>query len=223
MTDLLTASDLLVIRRRWIGDEIDEHLEFGAAGSTTVGSAATLGSSSIHLHGLGTGTIHRGTPFAVTLSGVQDRYVVTADATITSNQATVSVSPLVARALSGGELVSAEPYARSVYNKVNFRQGARGGLLFSDIDLQDFAIEASERWAARIASAPDRQQLYRGVTLLAVRQMTAPGSEFFLACQVADPTGQGRSEMDRLDKLKAELEKELTFSRKGPGSTDLYL
>ena len=84
------------------------HILLSATGaSTTTGAiktAAAVGAVSLDLDGLGTGTIDEMSSF--TIAGDTTVYYVIADATITTNEATVSIWPPLVTAVSGAEVVT---------------------------------------------------------------------------------------------------------------------
>ena len=217
MTDLLSAADIAALRREEIGDEINTHPEFGVAGAAKVASSAAIGAASVALKGLGAGTITRGTPFSILSGTASQRLTVTANVTITAGTATVAVSPLLEQAILTDDSVTVEPYYRSVFNKVFTR------LMFSDVDLQDLALQAQSRWAKRIAAADDPTRVfYRSIKLLALRQMLLFGSEFRQALSIGDPTQQGRVEIESMEREAARLEGEVSHDRVGPRFVEVY-
>ncbi len=216
MPDLLTADDLTAIRREGLGDEIDLHPEWGSA--PRVASIASAAATSLALKALGTGTIKRGTRFTVTSGGVVSTYTVTADVTIAAGAATVSISPLLVRAAAVDDVVTVEAYRRSVFNKTFGRQ------LFTDVDLQLFAEQAEELYGQRIAASVDPvRQRRKAVTLFGLKAMLLPGSEFRQALAIADPTQQGRVEIDSLDRTVKELQADVAFRSRGMAVGEVYL
>jgi len=215
--DLLSAADILALRREEIGDEIDLHPEWGASGAAKVASGASAGAASVALKALGTGSVKRGTPFAILSGTVLIRYTVTADATITAGAATVSISPVLAQAVLTNDSVTVEPFYRSVFNKVFQRE------LVSDVALQDLALQAKQRYDKTISLADDpSRKFYRAIKLLALREMLLPGSEFRQALQIADPNQQGRVEIESLERELSRLEREVSHDTKGPRFCEVY-
>jgi len=142
---LLSATDITTLRRDWIGDEIDMRPEWGSSPHINTGAAA--GATSLALAGLGSGSISRGARFQVWSAGVANSYTVSALATITAGAATVSITPPLVVAAVSADVVTVEPQRRSSFNRVFSRQ------FFSDVELEDFAIEAHRRWGRKLASA----------------------------------------------------------------------
>lgn len=217
MPDLLSAADILALRREEIGDEIDLHPEWGASGAAKVASGAAAGAASIALKNLGSGSLKRGTPFAVLSGTVAVRYTVTADVAITTGAATANISPVLAQAVVTNDSVTVEPFYRSVFNKVFQRE------LFSDVALQDLALQARQRYDKTISVADDpSRKFYRAIKLLALREMLLPGSEFRQALQIADPSQQGRVEIESLERALSSLEREVSHDVKGPRFCEVY-
>jgi len=206
MTALLSADDILTIRRKFIGDQIDLHPEFGTSPVTSGSKSA--GSSTLALTALGSGVIKKGCVFAVIqTSQRRDRYTVTAEATITANAATVSVSPLLLTDVASGCRVEPEPYYRSAYN-LRTRT-----LFFSDEELQAFCQTAFEKFADLIYTSDTPTDVkYRAVRYLALQELLSPGSKFILSLLADDPRGNAKYLFDQMqDTLKQD---EAFFSRK---------
>ena len=215
MTDILSASDIATLRARYLNDDVQERPEWGATPVTS--ASAAIGSATLALSGLGTGTITRGTSFYVVSGGAVQRLTVAADATITAGAATVSVSPLLAQAVSSGASVTVEPLRRSVFNRVFNRQ------LFSDVALQDLALDAEKQFGRRIYSADTPTNMrFRAIELLALREMLLPGSEYQQALAAQDQSQQGRTELERLDRRRQLLEAEVATDRRGPRFVEVY-
>jgi len=215
--DLLSSADIVALRREEIGDEIDLHPEFGASGAAQVASGASAGAASVALKGLGSGTIKRGTPFSILSGTTANRYTVTADVTIAAGTATVAISPVLTQAVVTNDYVTVEAFYRSVFNKVFQR------VHFSDVNLQDIALQARQRYDARISAADDpTRMLYRAIKLIALRQMLLPGAEFRQALQIADPNQQGRIEVESLERELKKLEGEVSHDVRGPRFVEVY-
>lgn len=213
MPDLLSASDLLVLRTEWIGDLIDRRVEWGTA--PKVGASATAGASSLQLAGLGAGTITRGSTFSVTATGA--RYSVTADQSITAGAATVSISPVLIANLAKDDPLSIE------WRRVGAVARVFDRLAFEDVHLQDIALRADQLYGAKIAQARDPLRMrYQAVTLLAFRALLTPGSEFREALRIADPAGQGRTELDSLEQRAKEYEAVVAGAKLGMRTTSCY-
>ena len=75
-----------------------------AAGAVNNGAGYAAGSTSIALDALGTGTLKKGD--TITFAGHSTEYVLTADATITTNAATVTISPALTAAVIDDEVVA---------------------------------------------------------------------------------------------------------------------
>lgn len=85
--------------------QIQDQLTSVAAETSSPGAvvgAHAVGVTSLSVNGLGTGTVKKGTTFALG----SYRYVVTADATITTNAATLLIYPALKEAQSGSEAVT---------------------------------------------------------------------------------------------------------------------
>lgn len=208
MADILTDADIAELRREWIVDEIDERPEWGSGGAKASAIAA-IGAASVALTGLGAGTIKRGTPFTLLNGTTPNRYTVTADATITAGAATVYVSPLVVAAVAVNDPARVEPYYRSVFNRVFHR------LLFSDVEVEDFARRAEERWGARIHEATDpRRMRYRAIGALAIAAKLESTDYESAVIQLESQDG-GRGHMERLAKKQLEYENDVAQKTTG--------
>ncbi len=209
MADILTAADISELRREWVVDEIDARPEWGSGGAK-VGTPAAVGASSVALVGLGAGTLRRGTPFTVTTGTTPVRYTVTADVAVVANAATVSVSPVLEQAVLANDVVRVERYARSVFNRVF------GRLLFSDVEIEDFARRAEEQWGPRIHDAGDpRRMRFKAIGLLAI-SAKLESTEYESAVIQLESQDGGRSHMERLEKRRAEYEASVTRKATGP-------
>ena len=203
MADILTAADIAELRREWVVDEIDARPEWGT-GAAKVSTGASAGAASVALSGLGTGTIRRGTPFLIRSGSTEVRYTVTADVTITAGAATISVSPLLEQAVATNDPVRVERYYRSVFNRVFQR------LLFSDVEIEDLARRAEERWGTRIHESVDpRRQRFRAVALLAI-QAKLESTDYETAVIQLEAQDGGRGHMERLEARRREYEAEVT-------------
>lgn len=215
MADILTAADIAELRRDWVVDEIDARPEWGP-GTAKVSAGASAGAAFVALSGLGTGTLRRGTPFTITTGTTPVRYTVTADATITGGAATVYVSPLLEQAALANDLVRVERYYRSVFNRVF------GRLMFSDVDLEDFARRAEEQWGARIHDAGDpRRMRSKAIGLLALTAKLE-STEYESAVIQLEAQDGGRAHMERLEKRRAEYESAVTRRATGPVLGTIY-
>lgn len=216
MADILTAADIAELRRDWVVDEIDERPEWGTGGAR-VSAAASAGASSVSLLGLGSGTLRRGTPFLIKTGTTEVRYTLTADATITAGAATAYVSPLLEQAVLVNDAVRAEKFYRSVFNRV-FRR-----LLFSNVDLEDFAKRAEEQWGARIHDVGDpRRMLFRAIGYIALSAKLESTDYEAAVIQMESPDG-GRSHRERLEKRRSEYETWLMSKSTGPRFVEVYL
>jgi hypothetical protein len=208
VADILTAADIAELRREWVVDEIDEHPEWGSGGSK-VATLAAAGAASVALTGLGTGTLKRGTPFTIRTGTTEVRYTVAADVAIVATAATVSISPLLKQAVAVNDVVTVEPFYRSVFNRVF------GRLFFSDVELEDLARRAEERWGQRIHEANDpRRMRFRAIGLLAVTEKLDSTEYEASVIQLENQDG-GRGHFDRLEKRRAEWESEVARKTTG--------
>ena len=213
MPDLLSASDLLVLRTEWIGYLIDRRVEWGTA--PKVGASASAGASSLQLAGLGTGTSRRGATFSVTATGA--RYTVTADQSITAGAATVSISPVLVANVTTNDLLSVD------WKRVGAVARVFDRLAFEDVHLQDLALRADQLYGVKIAQARDPLRMrYQAITLLAFRALLTPGSEFREALRIADPSGQGKTELDSLEQRVKEYEAVVADAKLGMKTTSCY-
>jgi len=208
VADILTAADIAELRREWIVDEIDERPEWGSGGAKASAIAA-IGAASVALTGLGAGTIKRGTPFYVRCGAVESRYVVTEPATITASAATVYVTPLVELVIDTNDPVRVERYYRSVFNRVFHR------LLFSDVEVEDFARRAEERWGARIHESTDpRRMRYRAIGALAIAAKLESTDYESAVIQLESQDG-GRGHLERLARKQLEYENDVAQKTTG--------
>ena len=209
MADILTASDIAELRREWVVDEIDERPEWGSGGAKASAGAA-IGAASVALTALGAGTIKRGTPFTILSGTTENRYTATADATITATAATVYVSPLVVAAVSTNDPARVERYYRSVFNRV-FRR-----LLFSDVEVEDLARRAEERWGQRIHDSVDPRRLrFKAIALLAI-EAKLESTDYESAVIQLEAQDGGRGHFERLEAKRREYEAEVTHNARGP-------
>lgn len=209
MADILTAADISELRREWVADEIDDRPEWGSGGAK-VAVLAAVGASSVSLSGLGDGTVKRGTPFSIRTGTTENRYTATADATITGGAAVVYVSPLLKQAVAVNDVVTVEPYARSVFNRVFQRT------LFSDVQLEDFARRAEERWGARIHDSLDPRRLrFKAIAMLAIQEKQE-SSEYEAAVIQLDSQDGGTGHWARLEARRKEYESDVTHNSMGP-------
>lgn len=203
MADILTAADISELRREWVVDEIDERPEWGSGGAK-VGVLAAVGASSVSLTALGAGTVRRGTPFSILSGTTENRYTATADATITATVAIVSISPLLVQAVAVNDVVRVERFYRSVFNRV-FRR-----LLFSDVQLEDLARRAEERWGPRIHESVDPRRLrFKAIALLAIGEKQE-STEYESAVIQLESQDGGRGHFDRLEAKRKEYEADVT-------------
>ncbi len=215
MIQVLVPADITTLRREWLGDEVDLRPSWGAAAHLSAG--ASIGAATLALAGMGVGSVTRGTRFYVVSAGVPVRYAVTSDATITAGAVTVGISPLLAQAATANDAVQVEPVLRSTFNKQLGRE------YFSDVDIEDLAHHAMERYGPRIQMAPDQKRaLYRSIKLLALQAMLLPGSEYRQALAAADQTQQGRTEIASMEAEIRTLESEVAYVRKGPGFAEVF-
>jgi hypothetical protein len=163
--DLLTSQQLRTFRRDWIGDLVDDRVEWGATPAVAV--AADAGDASLQLTGLGEGVVTKGTPFSLVLSDRAFRHFVSSDSSIASGDATITFTPRLSTAVPEGTRVYAEPIRRSIYNK-----NTDGALFFSDPELQELARRAKERWTAWIAQESNAETaLFIAMRVLAYETM----------------------------------------------------
>lgn len=215
MPDTLSAADIATLRAHYLNDDVQERPEWGSSPVTS--ASAAIGASSLALSGLGSGTLTRGTSFYVASGGAVQRLTVTADAAITAGAATVSISPLLTQAVGSAAPITPEPLRRSVFNRVFNRQ------LFTDVALQDLAAEAERLYGRKIyASDSPSTMRYRAIELLALREMLLPGSEYQQALAAQDTSQQGRTELERLERRRKELESDVSTDRKGPRFVEVY-
>jgi hypothetical protein len=81
-----------------------------------------IGATTLSLNGLGTGTLKAGTSF--TIAGIAGRYVVAANATITSNAATPTIYPGLKAATSGSEAVTFIEHTAAQGQNIAFHRDA---------------------------------------------------------------------------------------------------
>lgn len=213
MADILSSTDLAELRRDWVLDSIDERPEWGAAPKVKTGAA--IGAASVALKSLGSGTLKRDTQIIITTAGVPQSLTVTADAAITAAEATVSITPLLQRAVLAEDLITVDSETRSVFNRVF------GKLMFSDVTIQDMARRAEERWGARISDAADpRRCRFAAIALLAIDEklISTDYEAAVLRLQAAD---SGRGHFDRLESLRKRYESEIGFKSTGPAQGTL--
>ncbi|MCK6684700.1 MAG: hypothetical protein L6R30_20045 [Thermoanaerobaculia bacterium] len=215
MPDLLTAVDIDTLRRVWIQDLVDGHREFGSA---VIAESAQAGAVSVHLTGLGTGIIRRGTPFWIYFpGGSQERYHVAAECGITAGSAVVSISPALLSSVAQGFTVKPEPYLKSVFNM------RTGRPFFSDPDLQDLALQAVETYGRRIATAADPERArYRAIRKLALDQMLGPGSVFLAELAADDERNNADGIVKRLEKILQEDREFLETASRGASSFPVF-
>lgn len=193
---LLSAADILTLRRSYLQDLVDDHLEIGASAVTT--GTAAAGSYSLALTGLDSGEIPAGTMVAVQAGGRYDLHEITADATITATAATVYLSPALHVSTPGGTPVS------PIAERIGLWAEKRGSRFWSDSQIQSFASQASIDYRWQIArSVQPTITLYRGVQLLAFTQLLNSASYLALLYQV-DPSSGGAAERTRIQSLIAE-------------------
>lgn len=215
MPDLLTAVDIDTLRRVWIQDLVDDQCEFGSA---FIAEAAQAGAVFVHLTGLGTGTLRRGTPFWIYFpGGSQERYHVAAECGITAGSAVVSISPALLSSVAQGFTVKPEPYLKSVFNM------RTGRPFFSDPDLQDLALQAVETYGRRIATAADPERArYRAIRKLALDQMLGPGSVFLAELAADDERNNADGIVKRLEKILQEDREFLETASRGASSFPVF-
>lgn len=150
----LTAAQLTRLRKEWVLDLADLHQEFGA--SPVVSGSTVIGSATLALSGLASGTIAKGTRLQLNSAsaGAWRTYVVTADVTISGNAATLAIAPPIAIAAVAGDVVMPDPVFTSTYNKRTRRA------YFEDIALQSLAARALEQRGKEIYAAPDRDEAW---------------------------------------------------------------
>lgn len=210
MADILTAADIAELRREWIVDEIDERPEWGSGGAKASAGAA-IGAATVALTALGAGTVKRGTPFSLLSGTTENRYTVTADATITATAATVYVSPLIVATVSTNDSARVERYYRSVFNRA-FRR-----LLFSDVEVEDLARRAEERWGERIHEATDvRRMRFKAIAALAIAAKLE-STDYEAAVIQLEAQDGGRGHFDRLAAKQREYENDVAAKVTGPG------
>lgn len=213
MADILSAADLAELRRDFVLDAIDDRPEWGAA--PNVKTSALAGAASVVLKGLGTGTLKRDTQIVIVTANVPQTLTLTADATIAAAEATVSVTPILQRAVAADDAITVEPEYRSVYNRVF------GRLMFSDVTLQDLARRAEERWGTRISEARDpRRCRLAAIGLLAIDEklVSTDYEAAVLRLQAAD---SGRGHYERLESARKRLEAEVSTKTTGPAQGSL--
>ena len=211
---ILTAADILTVRRKWIGDEVNLRREWGSAPRVTTGAVA--GASSVALKALGTGTITRGTPFTIVSGGISQRYIVNADAAITSNTATVTLTGLLAQAIFADDVVAAESVRRSVYNKIYQKE------MFSDVDIEDLAQQAEGRYMKRISQADEPGEMrFRAIKLFALREQVIQDSQYWQAWKQATGEDSTTARKQMLDDIAA-LEGQLSQDVHGFRTVEVY-
>jgi hypothetical protein len=213
VTDILSSADLAELRRDWVLDSIDERPEWGLA--PKIKTSAAIGAATLALKALGSGTIKKDTQIIVTTASVPQSLTVTADATIAAGEATISVTPLLQRAVVADDLITVESETRSVFNRVF------GRLMFSDVTIQDLARRAEERWGGRISDSPDpRRCRFAAIALLAIDEklISTDYEAAVLRLQAAD---SGRGHFDRLESLRKRYESEIGFKSTGPAQGSL--
>lgn len=169
MASILTAAQLVTLRKVWLVDFVDLHTEWGAAPTVATGAAA--GAGSLALTGLGTGTISAGTSFKLFSSGSWRDYTVAADVAIVATAATVTFRPVLSYAALVGDAIRVRADFRSQYNRESGRE------YFTDTDLQDIATRAMQWRGKEIQLADDPDETYlKATAILGLRQqLTDPG------------------------------------------------
>lgn len=205
----LSPADITSLRRDWIGDEIDMRPEWGASPAVHTGAAA--GATTLVIDGLGSGSLTRGDRFQIwSASGLANAYTVSEDATITGGVASVYVTPTLAVAAVVADRVTVEPLKRSAFNRVFSRQ------FFSDVELEDFAIEAYRRWGRKIDSSDTPvEMLYQAIQLLSYKRFLLPGSEYRTALKIESPSLEGKTELDFFEREIGRLEAAVGADTKG--------
>ncbi|HAM57994.1 MAG TPA: hypothetical protein DCQ64_22300 [Candidatus Rokubacteria bacterium] len=217
MTDLLSAADLLEIRRDWIEDDVDNRqAEWGTPGTAKVAAIASSGAVTLGLKGLGAGTIERGTEFQL-FSGVSpDRYSVAADVDISlTGTATVALFKALVGPAAVDDLVRPRPKTFSPFN-------ARSGLFFSDDQIQAMADEAQQRYGARIHSSNDtRRMWFRAIEYLAVERQI-DSRRYQNAVEQEKAQDGGAAHFKRLRERRDELAAYLETKSSGPVFVPVY-
>lgn len=163
MADILTAADIAELRREWVVDDFEDAPEWGAPGAAKVGAVASAGALSLSLSGLGAGVLSRGARFSITAGGLSAEYAVHDDATVTAGAATVTLDRPLIYAVAQNDPVSLLREEIGMVARVFKRRQ------FSDVDLENFARRAEERWGVAIHGARDkRSALYSAVAVLAI-------------------------------------------------------
>ena len=201
MATLLTAAQLLKLRKVWLVDFVDQHTEWGAA--PTVASGASAGAGSLALTALGAGTIATGTFFKVGSSGSWRDYVVAADVAIVATAATVTFRPVLAYAALVGDVVRVKADLRSLYNRETGRE------YFTDTDLQDLATRAMQWRAREIRLADDPEECHlKATAILGLRQqVTDPG---FRSVLTERDAGDAQRTLDKLAEMARQYEAEIS-------------
>ena len=117
---------------------------------------------------------------------------------------------LLEQAIAVNDPVRVERFYRSVFNRVHRR------LLFSDVDLQDLARRAEERWGDRIHDAADPRRLrFRAIALLGI-EVKLESTDYESAVIQLDSQDGGRYHFDRLKAKREEFEAEVSRRTTGP-------
>jgi len=215
MPSPLSAAAIRSLRKTWLLDYREDHMEIASTAKTS--GAAAAGGDSLALDSLGTGTIQAGTQILVRAAGRADVYTVTATATITANAATVTVSPPLRQAIPDDSPVERLPEYGDIYNvKTN-------ALFWPDSQLQDFAVTAWREYGERIAQSLDGESaLFRAIRLVANRHRLQSGLFLeFQARHLQDPTVL-IAERNRIQELIREDESQLRPAGRGGFSRPMW-
>jgi len=178
---LLSAADILTLRRSCLQDLLDDHVEIGTSAVTT--GTAAAGTYSVSLTGLGSGVIQAGTRLVLKPGGRHNTHEVAIGATITASAATVTVAPAVHVTVSAGTVVSPVP------EKIGLWVEKRNAQFWTDSALEAYAQEASISYRWQIAQSPQPSiTLYRGIQCLAFTELLNSAQYLALLLQI-DPSG----------------------------------
>lgn len=204
---ILDAEKIRALRVEWLDDFVDLRPEWGQA----VAASASAGASSLSLTGAAaSGTLRSGTAFELAHNGSLWRYILTADATLSSGAATVAIAPPLAAAIPSATVIRPEPRKKSLYNK------RTGRLFFSDEDLEAYAERAMSQKGRAIRSAddPDRA-LFRAVRFYAWETMLS-SDEYLSAVLADDERSNAAKILEQKKALHAEDESIVFDAEQGP-------
>ena len=109
---ILDAEKIRALRVEWLDDFVDLRPEWGQA----VAASASAGASSLSLTGAAaSGTLRSGTAFELAHNGSLWRYILTADATLSSGAATVAIAPPLAAAIPSAVDAELEALGMALY------------------------------------------------------------------------------------------------------------